>query len=250
MSRLGPPQVGEEPVHFLAVGAHPDDVELGCGGTIASLVAQGYRGAILDLTRAELSTFGDPETREEEALKAAEILGVRRYCSGSQEAALYPSETLLHDLVKILRILKPSLLLSPFPMDRHPDHTATGTLSQEAAFWGGVKRYAPGLPPHRPRRVIFYFAHWEKEPSFIVDVSEFWEVKMRAVRAYQSQFEVNSPLQPLTFVGRRGFLERVETRARYYGSLINAQYGEPFYCRYPTRIKDVMRWCEEQGDLG
>lgn len=243
------PEEGDR-ADFLAIGAHPDDVELGCGGTVIDLVQRGYQGAVLDLTRAELSTFGNPMSRALEAKKAAEIMGVKRYSLGVQEGAIYPNPDALRLLVSVIRTLQPRLLLTLYFSDRHPDHAATGKLTEEAVFWSGVKNYHPHLPPHRPRRCLFYFAHWEGPPTLIVDVSHTWAQKMEAVRCYQSQFEVDSPHNPLTYVGRPGFLQRVESRARYYGYLIDAQYGEPFFCRYMNKVEDLMAWTLYQGDRG
>jgi len=234
----------------LAIGAHADDVELGCGGTLALLAEKGYRTGILDITDAALSTRGDIATRAAEAALAAEILKAERWNLGARESAIYPDAGNLEHLVQLLRATRPTLLIVHYETDRHPDHSAVSRLTREAVFWAGVIKFSPGLEPHRPRRVFHYFAHIEGPVSLIVDVSRHHAQKMAAVCAYRSQFFTASGEAPDTFISRPEFMDRVETRARHYGDMIGVRYGEAFHVREAIRIENPIEWTLRQGDLG
>ncbi len=237
-------------VHLIAIGAHSDDAELGCGGTLVSLVRKDYRCLIVDITAAALSTRGDIETRRIESIKAAEILGVKRINLNAQESVIYPNFDNLLKLVGIIRKYKPQLVLTHYWEDRHPDHIATSRLTQDAVFWAGIGKFGDNQSPHRPRRLGYYFARYEVVPTIIVDISDVFEIKMEAVRAYRSQFFLNPDEVPNTFISRPEFLERINNRARWWGDKIAARYGEAFLFREITRVEDIIKWNSEQGDLG
>jgi len=235
----------------LAIGAHPDDVELTVGAAVALLARQGYRVAIADLTRARLSTRGDEATRAAEAAEAAKILGVAdRINLDLSEGSLLDDREPLHRLVSLIRETRPGLILAPYWEDRHPDHSDASRLIQRAYFWAGVSKFGDDQPPHRPKRVAYYFSHWETTPSFVVDVSETFELKMQSARAYRSQFELPPGEEANTFISRPDFLQRIVARAEYFGSRIGARYGEPFLVREMNRVEDVVRWAAEQGEVG
>ncbi|MBM3327534.1 MAG: bacillithiol biosynthesis deacetylase BshB1 [Calditrichaeota bacterium] len=237
-------------IDLLALGAHSDDVELGCGGTVAALAHKGYNCAIVDVTEAALSTRGNILTRQEEAACAAHILGALRYNLQAQESQIYPNFDNLLSLVSLIRALKPKLMLTHYWEDRHPDHIAVSRLTQEAVFWAGVAKFGDDHPPHRPRRLGYYFARLETIPTLIVDISDTFDTKMAAVRAYRSQFFPDPDETPNTFISRPEFLDRITTRARGWGDKISARYGEAFLFREVTRVSDLMKWNLEQGDLG
>lgn len=228
----------------LAIGSHPDDVELGCGGTLALLARRGRKVGIAHLTRGEQGTRGTVEERNAEAHKAAEALGAvalefldcgdggLRYGTAEEDA-----------LIALIRRLRPDLVLSPTPRDRHPDHSRSHQLVEAACFYAGLRNRAPGAgPPHRPAATFSYMQHDPFEPSFIVDVSSVWEAKLESLRAHRSQFHQpeGNETQPATKIATPEFWEAVEGRARHFGLLINAAFGEPFWSRLPLAVGDPM----------
>ncbi len=225
----------------LAFGPHPDDVELFCGGLLLKLKKQGYRAAIVDMTRGESGTRGTVETRAAEAEAAAAILGVEsRINLGIPDGAISESEEQKIKVVEVLRRLRPRIVLAPYGEDRHPDHMHASRLVSEAAFFSGVARWHPGLAPWRPELVIHYFMHRVETPSLIVDISAEMADKLKAVRAHKSQFYDPDSGEPETYISSPAFLESVKTRAAYFGFKIGVEYGEPFFVKSPLRIDNIM----------
>jgi bacillithiol biosynthesis deacetylase BshB1 len=247
-------------VDVLAIGAHPDDVELGCGGTIAKLARAGRRVGILHLTLGEAGTRGTVETRRREAEAAAAALGAATlefldFGDGALRTGLAEENA----LIAVLRRLRPELVFAPTPADRHPDHARAHRLVLEASFYAGLRKRESGVgpeEPHRPGALFSYPQHDPIEPAFIVDVSETWDLKMRALDAYESQLHrpgnskrgsgsgVAAPpatavdSEPPTKVASREFRLAVEGRARHYGQLVGAEFGEGFLSRSPLAIAD------------
>lgn len=235
----------------IAFAPHPDDVELGCSGSLVNLIDRGYRVAIADLTEARLATGGDPVTRATEAEAARAILGVqKRYQLKLFEGSLNPDNTTLPAIVSLIRATKPYIVFAPYWEDRHPDHRDGSRLIQAACFWSGVAKFGDDQPPHRPHRILYYFLHWDGPVSAVVDISSSFNRKLSAIRAYHSQFSVLPGEREMTYISRPEFLERVINRARYYGSLIGAEYGEPLYSREMMRLEDLMAWAGSQGAVG
>ena len=230
-------------VDVLAVGAHPDDVELGCGGTLALLADQGRRVGILHLTSGEAGTRGSAEVRRREAALAAEALGAEELdfldCG---DAGLRTGLAEEDALIAKLRQLTPRLVLAPPPRDRHPDHGRAHRLTTDACFYAGLAKRSPTLgPPHRPQAVYSYMQHDAFDPSFVVDVTAHWDRKMQALAAYESQLFHSRPLRddaPPTKVSSAEFLEAVEGRARHFGLGVSAVYGEPFLNLSPLAVSD------------
>lgn len=225
----------------LAFGAHRDDIELTCGGTMIKLADNGYRTGIIDLTAGEMGTRGSVEERENEAKEAGEILKVRcRENLGVSDADIRLNDENKHKVVEVIRKYRPKIVLLPYWTDRHPDHAHAGQLVSEASFLAGLSKLKPGLPKYRPERLIYYMCHYQFTPSFIVDVSEQHERKMRAIHAYKSQ--VHNPAYPgeQTYISSPEYLESIEVRSRYYGWLIGAKYGEPFFLRETLEVNDIM----------
>jgi len=220
-------------VDVLAIGAHPDDVELGCGATIAQLARAGRRVGILHLTRGEAGTRGTAEERRREAERAAGILGAAELAfldCGDGVFRRGPAEE--DALIGELRRLRPELVFAPTPADRHPDHGRAHRLVVDACFYAGLARRASGAP-HRPAAVFTYMQHDAFVPAFVVDVTATWAVKMAALDAYGSQIHPGTGGEgagegPPTKVASREFRLAVEGRARHYGNLIGAELGEPF----------------------
>lgn len=237
---------------ILAIGAHPDDIELGCAGTLVTLVDQGYRVGLADLTDAVLATRGDRDTRSKEAENARRIIGAsKRYRLGFREASIFdPNTDNLYRMVSLIRRTCPYVILAPYWEDRHPDHVDASKLVQSAVFWSGVAKFGDNQPPHRPHRVLYYFTHYEGPASLVIDISTTFDRKLKAVRSYHSQFQPQLGSEQMTYISRPEFLEKIISRARYYGSRIGAEYGEPLYVREMNRVEDLMSWANGQGVTG
>lgn len=221
----------------LAVGAHPDDVELGCGGTLAALSSAGYGVAIVHLTAGEAGTRGTAETRRSEAEAAAAVIGASLHWLDFGDGGLRRGDREEDELIALLRQLTPQVVLSPPPRDRHPDHERAHALTKDACFYAGVGARGQGRP-HRPQAVWSYMIHHPFEPRFIVDVTRAWDAKCRAMDAYASQlYNSKKPVEgPPTRVSSPGFRASVEGRARHYGELVGAEFGEPFFGEIPPGV--------------
>lgn len=235
------------PVEILAFGAHPDDVEIDCGGTLLKAQARGQRTAVVDFTRGEMASRGTAAERDEEAAKAAALLGLtaRRNLDLGDGRLMDTLEN--RDIVAAeIRRFKPRVILSPYPGDRHPDHDAAGRLIQAAAFYARMKNrplYDPGsgepLEAHSPDLLLIYLMHELEKPTLVVDVSEFHDRKMELVRLYRSQF-LNPMPDDYQFIGTKDYLHMVHARGGYFGAMIQAAYGEPFLSRRPLKIDDLL----------
>lgn len=256
MSRPATPQPeppaadqGAERLDVLAVGAHPDDVELGCGGTLALLARAGRRVGLLHLTRGEAGTRGTVEERRVEAEAAGAALGAARVLFlDCGDGALRHGTAQEDALIHVLRRHRPEVVLGPAPSDRHPDHGRAHRLLADACFYAGLAARGAGdgddrtdLAPFRPAAVHSYMQHDLFEPSFIVDVTEGWEAKQRALDAYESQIYQGADhererAEPRTKVASSDFRAAVDGRARHFGLLIGATYGEAFWSRLPVAV--------------
>lgn len=231
-------------IDFAVIAAHADDAELGCGGTIASLVAQGHTGAIIDVTDASAATRGSAILRKQEARQAANILGVQQRISlDLLDAHLLLSESAINSVVQILRSLRPRAVFTHYADDRHPDHFTVCQIVQHAWYKAGLAGYHPELgSPHRPFRLFHFFGPVLGEVRFCVDISDYWECKMRAVLAYESQF--HNPKSQLygaeTTIASKAFMDFVESRGRHFGSLIRTRYGEGFWCRETAQVHNPL----------
>jgi len=226
---------------LLAVGPHRDDVELLCGGTILNAVDRGRRVGVLDLTRGETGTRGSAALREQEAEAAARVLGVAvRENLGLPDAGIENTQATRALLVEVLRRLRPAVVIAPSPQGRHPDHRVASELVRDACFLAGIVKFSPGLPAHRPRKVVFCIAYREDapRPTFVVDVSATFERKLEAVRCYGSQFDGATQAGEVMPTGEPLY-DVVRHQAAHYGSLIRARYGEPFATLETMRVEDV-----------
>ena len=228
-------------VDVIFFAAHADDSELSCGGTIARMVGDGLRVGLVDLTRGEMGTRGTPQTRRRESQAAAKILGATfRHQLDLGDGGLRTGREEELEIIDVIRRCAPSVVFAPHPDERHPDHTRTGRLVTEASFYSGLRKLKTALPAHRPQAVIYYLQNYLVPPSFVVNVSDQWKTKMRAVAAYKSQFHKPRTKEPRTFVSEKGFLGMIEARGRHFGALIGAGYGEAFVTKQPPRIADVV----------
>ena len=230
-----------EPVDVLAFSPHPDDADLGCGGTLAALAPRGLSFGIVDLTRGEMATRGTPEIRQREAAEAAQILGARfRETLDLGDGGLRTDRAAELRVVEAVRRARPRVVLAPLPTDRHPDHARAGRLVPEAAWYAGLAKLETGLAPHRPDQVLFYATYVLVIPTFLVDVSATFATKLAAVRAYRSQFHDQNSSEPETYVSSKGFFEGIEARARALGRIANVEYAEGFVSSAPPTLADLV----------
>lgn len=245
-----------EPVDILAFGAHPDDVEICCGGTLLKANALGYRTAVVDLTRGEMASRGTAEERDAEAAEAARILKLTaRRNLDMGDGRLMDTQDAREAVAAEIRRYKPRLVLAPYPGDRHPDHDAAGRLVQAAAFYARMKNrvltdHATGeaLESHSPGLVLVYPMHEMEKPTLIVDISEYQEAKSQSVSAYRSQF-FNPMPDDYQFIGTADYLHMIQARGAYYGAMIQSRYGEPFIARSPLKVFDPLA-CIMGGKAG
>lgn len=219
----------------LVFAAHPDDAELAMGGTIAKLAYNNYKVGIIDLTKGELGTRGTPEIRQKEAFKSAGILKVKvRENLNIPDGSIEKSKENVMKVLMSIRRYCPRIIFAPYWNDRHPDHISASTLIKESIFTSGLKQIRTfdkevEQKAYRPQKLFYYMQTYTFEPSFIIDISECFAAKMKAVKAYESQFFDPKSKEPETFISRPEFMNFVESRAAFYGFQIGKQYGEPFY---------------------
>jgi bacillithiol biosynthesis deacetylase BshB1 len=232
-------------IDIIAFSPHPDDAEMGCGGILLKLKDQGYRTGIVDLSRAELSTNGDLETRKKETKKASKILGldVRENLELEDGNIKNDAESRLK-VIKVLREYRPSLALIPFKQDRHPDHENSYKLLKDAIFISGLRKFKTGLAFHRPNIVISYMLHYEFKPSFIVDISGYYKKKLEAVSAYRSQFYTSNEGKHGNNMTSKYFFNIINSRHKCLGLKIRSEYGEPYYIESAIRIEDPVKFFE------
>ncbi|GAB1429250.1 bacillithiol biosynthesis deacetylase BshB1 [Ignavibacteria bacterium] len=234
----------------IAIGAHPDDVEISCGGSVASLVSLGYSVVIADLTRGELGSRGTPETRRQEAEKAANILGVpRRINLGLPDGNITSSIEQITAVVRLLRKFRPKILLIPSEFDRHIDHEDAYKLIRKSVFQSGLAKFISfenDVPqqPFRPTHVFSYMQTYETPSDFFVDISNSYTTKLAAIQAFGSQIFVPGAQdeEPQTFISKPEFIEMLEARARYFGARIGVRYAEGFRCIEPLGIPSLSIW--------
>ena len=230
-------------VHVAGICAHPDDAELVMGGTVALEAARGRRVALVDLTRGESGSRGTPETRAAEAVEAARILGVaHRESLGLPDARLAHVPEHKDPVVEAVRRLRPEVVILPYWEQRHPDHAVASRIIYDACFLAGLRNYRPELgAAFRPRKLVYALSMTETNeapPSIVVDITSVWDVKMRAVRAFASQF-APAPGETVTLPFER-FQLAVEANARRHGERIGVQYGEGFLVREPLEVDDLL----------
>ena len=229
----------------MAIGAHPDDIELTCGGTIIKLVKQQRKVGIVDITDGELGTRGTRELRAQEAADAGNILGVTvRETLSIPDGNIENSVDNRLRLVRVIRRYKPDILLFPYHTDRHPDHENAYTLCREAWFASGLEKVETleqdmKQEPYRPRNYYHYMQWFEFIPSFVVDVSEEYDQRMEAVRAFRSQFYDPKSAERETVLTKPEFMEMIHTRLEYYGDRIGKRYGEPFSSPLSIGVNDI-----------
>ncbi len=234
------------PLDLLAIGAHPDDVELFAGGTLALLNQKGYRVGILHMTRGECGTRGTPETRMMESQAAAQILGAKKTITlDLGDGRLENSQANRQIVVGVIRKLKPRVVMTHYHETRHPDHHRAHELVRDACFLANVGGFDPATLRHKVSEVVYYLGHEGRTPvaaDWIVDVSETYETKIRALRAYETQFHAPGKTDsgPQTYLSSPEFWESQENWSRRWGHLIGARHGEPFIFQHPPHANHAL----------
>ena len=231
---------------ILVLAAHPDDAELGCGGTIIKHISLGHKVGIVDFTRGEMGTRGTPQTREKEAAESASILGLSaRENLGLKDGFFQnDAENQIH-VIRAIRKYRPEIVLANAVYDRHPDHGRGSELAYDSCFFAGLAKIETSdrgvaQTPWRPKAVYHYIQSQLIEPDFVIDISDFWEQKMKAVRAYRTQFYDPASKEPDTYISNPGFLKLLESRANEFGHAIGANYGEGFTVRRIIGVKTLF----------
>jgi len=225
----------------LSIAAHPDDTELTCSGTIMKMAVAGYKAGVLDLTAGETGTRGSPELREREASRAKRVMGLAH-----RENLFIPDSGVEHlreyklKIAGRIRALKPQTVILPYWEGRHPDHYTTAQIGYEACFLAGLKNLPLEGIPWRPRNIIYSTLYVPAvRPTFVVDITEQFEKKLRAILCYSSQFSRRQDTQNL-FPSRADLRERVGSLARHFGLMIGVKYGEPFVTREVAAVQDIV----------
>ena len=225
---------------ILAIAAHRDDVEQTCGGTLLRMAARGLRTAILDLTRGEAGTRGTAEDRAREAEEAARILGVGwRQALDMPDGAIENTYNNRLKIVRVLRLLRPRVVILPYWQARHPDHSIVAPLGYEACFLSGLTKVETESRPHRPFKIVYASLYADVRPSFVVDISDQFETRFAALMAYQSQYQDQSAGSGL-FPRQAEIRERLAAMAGFYGLLAGVRYAEPFVQKEVGLVEDLL----------
>ncbi len=234
-------------IDIAAYGAHPDDLELAIGGTIAAHVDKGFRVVGIDLTRGEKGSNGTPQLRAKEAAEAAEVLGLwQRHNLGLPDLGVKLDDDQLAVVVESIRQLRPKLILSPYWFSHHPDHENAGSLLRKAFFVSGLKNFVTKSPPYRAERIFYFALPQHVNPTLIVDISDYFQKKLEAIEKYESQFSREGKAFP-TNINAPGFWKRIESGNLYWGRQAGAIYGEPFYSPRAPLVPDLF-WGEKENN--
>ena len=229
-------------VDILTIAAHPDDIEITCGGTVIKMVEAGYRVGVLDLTAGESGTRGNAALREKEARRAAAVLGVvHRENLNIPDAAVENTRENKMKLAQRIRDCRPHAVILPYWKGRHPDHYTTGQLGYEACFLAGLAKLPLAGKPHRPFKIIYASQYVPTvRPTFVIDITAQFEKKLKAIFCFASQFSPPKELQNL-FPSRSRHQCAHESEARHFGHMIGVRYGEPFIMREMAAVDDIIK---------
>jgi len=223
-------------------GAHPDDVELNCGGTVLSLVSAGKKTGIIDLTLGELSTRGDLRTRKVETDAATKLLGIQlRNNLKISDGNIELNKINRLKVITEIRKHKPSVVFAPYPLDRHPDHIHTSDLISESFFYSGLSKIRTGsLEAYRPDKIFYYRNAYEMPVTFIYDISKTYSKKLKVLECYGTQFYNPLLNAPQTFISTKLFEKEVEARARHFGFKIGAEFGEEYFSHDAVKVNSEI----------
>jgi len=227
---------------LLAIAAHPDDVELTCGGTMIKMARKGYKTGVLDLTAGEMGTRGTPETRSREAAKAGKLMGLKwRETLGIPDSDVQPTRQNKLQLAWVIRKLRPRTVILPYWEARHPDHYHASTLGYEACFLAGLKQLEIPGEAYRPHKILYATSYAQVRPSFVVDITAEYKQRHRAILAYASQFRPKRGTpKSKVFLGIERLEEEMNQLARHYGEMIGVKYGEAFLTKELAQVEDVV----------
>jgi bacillithiol biosynthesis deacetylase BshB1 len=227
-------------IDVLFFGAHPDDVEWGAGGTVLTLKARGSSFGIVDLTRGEMGSRGTSEERDKEAQETASWMGARfRENLGLPDCGVIDSIENRKHIASVIRRYRPKLVLAPYWKDRHPDHAATGRLTRNAAVYCTLRKSNDPNPPHKPSAYLYYLLHHFRQPSMVVDISEIYNRKLELLRMHASQFAKTAEGFGVLPLGMNDYLFGLESRDRFFGSLIGVHHGEALVSEVPLKLGSV-----------
>jgi N-acetylglucosamine malate deacetylase 1 len=228
-------------LHALAIGAHPDDVELSMSGTLIKMATLGYRTGVVDMVRGELGSRGTPEIRSREAKSAAAIMGLKaRENLKLKDGEVFDTPGARLKVVRALRKYRPELVFTHYWDDRHPDHVYTSRIVTQACYLSGLVKIRTRQERFRPKRIFYFSLPHTVQASFYVDVSAYFQKKMDAIRSFKSQLFDPSSLEPQTYLSVPQFLPELERLNRYYGSLIHREYAEAFLSKEAIAIEDPI----------
>lgn len=219
----------------MTVMAHPDDAELSCGGSLLRWRSEGAEVVMIDLTAGQLGSRGTAASRFQEATQAARLLRpIARLCLGWEDGFFTDSPAAQYELIDLIRQYRPNLVITNALQDRHPDHGRAARIVERAVFLSGLRRIRTAYPPYRPPKLLFAIQDRWQTPSLVVDITPFWEGKLKLVQAYASQFFYQpGDADPPTYLTRSDFFPHLEARAREMGHFIGTTYGEGFVSRTP-----------------
>jgi len=227
---------------LLVFGPHPDDIEIGLGGTIARHTASGHAVGLCDLTRGELSSNGTPDERQAEAAEAARVLGAAwRENLGWPDGGIEPTPAIIRSAADIIRRHRPRSIAIPYWDDRHPDHVAASHVLRTAVFRSGLRRYDTGAEPWRPEWLCYYFINDSATPSFVVDVSAHYERKRKSLECYVSQFAPPGDGAVATRLTASTFRQLVESRDAQFGALAGVAFAEGIVVREPVQRAGLLK---------
>ncbi|UZR94301.1 bacillithiol biosynthesis deacetylase BshB1 [Chondrinema litorale] len=235
---------------LMVIAAHPDDAELACSGTIMSHIAKGKKVGIVDLTRGELGTRGTAESRKNEAIEASKIMGISvRENLAFADGFFQNDKKHQLELVKVIRKYQPDIVLANTLEDRHPDHARAAQLAYDACFYSGLKKIETKVKDEvqehwRPNRIFHYIQSNYIKPDFVVDITEFWDKKVEAVKAFKTQFHTGEGEsgENQTFISTPTFMRFLESRAREYGQHVGVEFAEGFKTAKPLAVNDLYHF--------
>ena len=230
------------PVDLLAIGPHPDDIEIGMGGTIAHHVAHDLTVGLCDLTRGEMGSNGSPDERVREGQAASDVLGAAwRVNLGLPDRQLRDVPDQVRPLVELIRACRPAAVALPHWDDRHPDHVAAASLITAAVFSSGLRRYVAEGDAWKPEWLVYYFINGSAEPSFVIDVSEHYETKRRALACHTSQFTPGAQDRAETRLTSPLFHQLIESRDAQFGARAGVRWAEGFVVREPVVRRNLLK---------
>ncbi|HYJ65995.1 MAG TPA: bacillithiol biosynthesis deacetylase BshB1 [Parafilimonas sp.] len=236
---------------ILAFGVHPDDVELGCSGTLIASIKQGKKVAVVDLTRGELGTRGTAETRKAEAANAAKVMGVQaRENLNMADGFFQNDEENIKKVITVIRKYQPEIVLCNAPEDRHPDHGRSSKLVSDAAFFSGLRKIQTTLNNEtqkewRPHYVFHYIQDRYLKPDFLFDISDYYEQKIKAVLSYTTQFNATDDSEPQTYISTPDFIDVIKARALMFGKRIGVKYAEGYLTTKMIGVKNFDAFIQQ-----